>query len=530
MTAETDNIPCKVLLVDDEENIVRAIARLLMQEEADLEVMTASSGAQGVELLAQHPDVALILSDQRMPGMSGAEFLEKARDLAPDAVRMVLTGYADMAATMDAINKGGASRYLTKPWDDDVLRRAIMEGVAQYRLVQENRRLTLLVEKQNRELSEWNDGLKGRVMKQTATIRSQNDELKERNRRIGDTFRHTIAAFSQLIELHSSRLQEHTRNVTQLCLKAATDLKLTPEEIENIRTAAQLHDIGVIGIPMQILDKQMKAMTKEELGVFLQHTVRGQTALDSVQELREAGLIIRHHHELYNGKGFPDRLSGSAIPLGSRLIAFADFADREIDEQRGEQAVAALLAKVSKELGNQLDPKLFQVMEPHIRALYGQERFVASEYLEKELRPKQLLPGMTVTRNLYSGDGMLLLLKGTVLDAGKIITVVRHYTVDPPSGGVFVDWSTSGTDAQASSGYLWPGKQPSPRPQAVAEQELKPKQLKAGMRITRHLYSGTGLLLLTAGTVLDSNSIVSVARYYSIDPPDNGVFVAAEAS
>lgn len=517
MAVQIDRIPCKVLLVDDEENILRAITRLLM-EESDLEVLSASSGALGLETLKAHSDVALILSDQRMPGMSGAEFLQLSREVAPDAVRMVLTGYADMAATMDAINKGGASRYITKPWDDGMLHQTIVEGVQQYRLLQENRLLTALVERQNAELSEWNSSLKGRVLDQTTTIRRQNEELKERNQQIGRAFRTTIAAFSRLIEQHSSRLQEHTANVTELSVRLAQSLGLDTDQVETLRTAALLHDIGVIGMSPEILDKPMAALGKEQLQLFLQHAVRGQTAFAEVEELREAGIMIRHHHELYGGGGFPDRLAGDDIPLGARIIAFADFIDRELEEQRGEAAVKTVLDKATKELGRQLDPALFPKMEPHVRTLYLQEKPQRAGSAEKELRPKQLMEGMLVTRNLYSGAGMLLLAKGTLLDSGRIANVVRHYTIDPPAGGIHVNWKLGGGgcehELRHDSGAAKTAQQ---------ELELRPGQLVEGMRISRDLYSGTGLLLLVAGTVLDTGKIVSLARYYDIDPPGSGV-------
>jgi len=514
----TENIApaiSKVLLVDDEENIVRAIARLLLDQTEDLEVLSANGGEQGLAALAEHPEVALILADQRMPGMTGAEFLQKARDIAPDAVRMVLTGYADMSATMDAINKGGAWRYLTKPWNDEVLLATVVEGVNQYRLLQENRALHALVERQNRELSEWNDNLKTRVLEQTTTIRRQNSDLKEQNRRIGESFRNTIVAFSRLIELHSNHLQEHTGNVTELCLRTAAALGMGTQEKETLQTAALLHDIGVIGIAEEILEKNTAYMSKEELSLFLQHAVRGQSTVDAVEELREAGVLIRHHHEAFDGSGFPDGKAGAEIPLGARIIAFADFVDRELEEKRGEAAVQALFTRVQSALGKALDPELFPAMEPHIRAMYVPARSRRSEAAEKELRPRQLLPGMTVTRTLYSGTGMLVFTKGTVLDAGKIASIDHHYTIDPPAGGVYVSWWPTASDAEPQTGSG----------QGEAEAELRPKELLEGMRITRNLYSGTGLLLLREGAVLDAGSIVAVTRYYAIDSPSTGIFV-----
>jgi len=439
MTLQLNLTPYKVLLVDDEENIIRSITRLLLELDLDLEVLSANSGAQGLEVLKAHPEVALILSDQRMPGMSGAEFLEKAREVVPDAVRMVLTGYADMAATMDAINKGGTSRYLTKPWDDEVLRRTIMEGVDQYRLVLENRALTALVEQQNRELSEWNDSLKGRVLEQTATIRRQNEELKGRNQRIGEAFNHTILAFSRLIELHSTKLQDHTRKVTVLSAALAAELGLETAQIETIRTAALLHDIGVIGIPPAILEKKVVGMTQEEIDLYQLHAVRGQAAVDVVEELREAGQLIRHHHERYDGQGFPDRLAGDAIPMGARIIGFADFIDNELGDIREEAAVRAVLVLARKQLGHALDPALFEPIERHAIELYASLAGSAHEqFAERELKPKELHDGLVINRNLYSGTGLLLLTKGTILDSQKIAAILRYYSIDAPATGIFV--------------------------------------------------------------------------------------------
>ena len=516
MTGQLDNIPCKVLLVDDEENILRAITRLLMGEEGDLEVLSATSGAQGLETLKANSGVALILSDQRMPGMSGSEFLQQAREIAPDAIRMVLTGYADMTATIDAINMGGASRYISKPWDDDMLRRTILEGVEQYRLLQENRRLTALVERQNAELAQWNDGLKGRVMDQTGTIRRQNEELKSRNLQISEAFRHTIFAFSRLIALHSSCLQEHTGNVTELSVGVAKDLGLQPDQIETVRTAALLHDIGVIGIAPEILETRVSAMSREELDIFLQHTVRGQSAVDEVNELREAGLLIRHHHERYSGQGFPDGLAGDNIPLGSRIIAFADWVDREFENRRGETAVRSVLDKAANDLGRLLDPDLLPLLEPHIRALYTPARSQQTEDAEKELRPNQLLAGMLVSRNWYSGAGVLVLAKGTLLDSDNIAAVARQYSIAPIAGGIHVSWKQKPAHT---------GSRLKPGPSKSAGMELHPRQLVEGMFITRNLYSGTGLLLLNEGTLLDAGMIASVTRYFEIDPPSSGVFV-----
>ena len=395
MSLQLTQGPFKVLLVDDEENILRAIARLLMEEDLDLEVLTRHSGLHGLEALEAHPDVALILSDQRMPGMSGAEFLQKARELTPDAVRMVLTGYADMAATMDAINKGGASRYLTKPWDDELLRRAVGEGVEQYRLVLENRALTALVEKQNRELAEWNDGLKGRVLEQTATIRRQNEELKERNH-AGQPL--LPPDHPRLLPAHRaalSRLQEHTRNVTDLSLRAAADLGLSgggagdaAHRGASARHRCHRHRLGDPG-------QADGAMPAEELEIFLQHAVQGADRARRRGGAPGGGAPDPAPPRAVRRQGFSRPASRPAsIPLGAQDHRLCRFhrpgAGGAAWRGRGKRACSPRRPGNS---GRLLDPALFPVMQPHIRALYIPARSQRAEAAEKELRPKQLLHG-----------------------------------------------------------------------------------------------------------------------------------------
>lgn len=139
-----------LLLVDDEENIVRSLRRLLRRD--GYEILTATSGQEGLEVLAEH-EVGVILSDQRMPGMTGTEFLSRVKDLYPDTVRMVLSGYTDLQAVTDAINRGAIYRFLTKPWDDDLLRDNVRQAFEHYEIYAENRRLTAELQRANEELA-----------------------------------------------------------------------------------------------------------------------------------------------------------------------------------------------------------------------------------------------------------------------------------------------------------------------------------------------------------------------------------------
>ncbi len=127
-----------LLIVDDEDNILSALRRALRKE--SYRVITASSGAAGLQVLHQEA-VDVVLSDQRMPGMSGVDFLRQAKVLRPHTVRMVLSGYSELAAVTAAINEGAIYKYLTKPWDDEFLRASIREAFVRKGLSDENRRL-----------------------------------------------------------------------------------------------------------------------------------------------------------------------------------------------------------------------------------------------------------------------------------------------------------------------------------------------------------------------------------------------------
>jgi response regulator RpfG family c-di-GMP phosphodiesterase len=424
-----------VLFVDDEENILKSLSRLLMDEE--FEVLTADSGEKGLALLEQAENVGLIVSDQRMPGLSGVDFLERARAIAPHALRIMLTGYADINATIDAINRGGAYRYITKPWNDNEIVQTIRDAIHHYTLLEENKRLSAIVAQQNEELTQWNANLKQRVLEQTTEIRKKHAELQTVNERLRENYRNTIQAFSRLIELRGNRLKNHAHHVAELSLNVAKALGLTAKETERIHVAALLHDIGEIGIPEELLKKRMNTMTPDELSEYLRHAVRGQTAVDAVEDLREAGLLIRHHHENFDGTGFPDGLAGEKIPLGSRIIAMADFIDRAMENLYGESSVTNALWSAGEHLGKQLDPTLLPAFKRFVKYIYNTQTF-EPKLVEKELRPHELIEGIVLTKDVLSGTGMLLLNKGTVLDKAKISALKRYYVIDPPKEGIFV--------------------------------------------------------------------------------------------
>jgi CheY-like chemotaxis protein len=142
-----------LLLVDDEQNIVSSLKRLLRRDE--YQIHTANSGQEGLDVLARHA-VDVIVSDQRMPGMLGADFLRKAKELYPDTLRIMLSGYTELQSVTDAVNEGAIYKFLTKPWEDEQLRGHIAEAFRLKEIADENERLNLELRTVNHELASAN--------------------------------------------------------------------------------------------------------------------------------------------------------------------------------------------------------------------------------------------------------------------------------------------------------------------------------------------------------------------------------------
>lgn len=156
-----------LLLVDDEENILKALVRLLRRDK--YHIFTATGGSEGLALLTHHR-VAVIVSDQRMPEMTGVEFLRRVKELYPNTVRMVLSGYTELRSVTDAINEGAIYKFLTKPWGDDLLRANIEEAFRYYELYNEKQRLSHELKEANAELARINQDLAHSVEEKTREI------------------------------------------------------------------------------------------------------------------------------------------------------------------------------------------------------------------------------------------------------------------------------------------------------------------------------------------------------------------------
>ncbi|MDX9838346.1 MAG: response regulator [Azoarcus sp.] len=411
--------PPTLLLVDDEANILSSLRRLFRP--AGYRVLTAESGDEALELLAAEP-VDLILSDMRMPGMTGAELLAIACERWPDTVRILLTGYSDMSSTIDAINRGQIYRYVAKPWDDGDLKLLVRDALERMQLKRENERMTRTIAEQNEQLKGFNAELEARVAARTKELSEALAVADKAHRDLRQSYTTTVRVFCELIESRSPILKGHGRRVADLARNIARKLGVGDVEQQTLVLASMLHDMGKIGLPDEILSKPFSTLRGEERSAVMTHPARAETLLMGIPPLREAATIVRSHHEHFDGTGYPDGSSGLAIPRLARILAVADAFD---SLQLGTMVGRTLSPKDALEFivanrGKRFDPSVVDAFVS-VGVLLKPER----ANTEQRLRPAMLKVGMVLARDLVHADGYLLLSKGFVVDDAIISQLLR---------------------------------------------------------------------------------------------------------
>lgn len=415
-------MPHTLLLVDDEENILKALVRLFRR--LGHEILTASSGTEALALLQERP-VSLIVSDHRMPGMSGAELLAAAARIRPEALRIMLTGYADIRAAMEAINEGRVYRFLPKPWDDDALLRTVEEALAELDLRREHAALQKQVQKQNQELER-------RVQERTEALDRALQQAEGLNESLRQQNLATVKAFAGLLDLRNQALGAHGRRVAALvqplCAKLAG---LDRGAVQNIIIAALLHDLGKVALPDAVLIKDATHLGSAERDEVQRHPVLGQGQLQVVEGLGGVARMIRHHHENLDGSGYPDGLAGEDIPLGARVLRVLDAYDHFTrgGARRGAQERLALEA-MDRQVGRHFDALVYNALLDVLEQ--RKDAYDASRELKVPLA--ELKENMVLARDLRTQSGILLVprdepLKPSYLE--KIRSFTALYPTDP---------------------------------------------------------------------------------------------------
>jgi len=348
-----------VLFVDDEVNILRALQRLLRHEE--MNVLSTDRANEALEIVAREP-VQLVVTDQRMPDMSGVDLLSKVRERQPDVVRMLLTGYTEIDVAVDAINRGQIYRLVTKPWNDDELRATIRQALDHWDLKSEIKRLNQVTREQNFRLQDMNRNLEAKVRERTKQLVAKHQELRR-------AYVQTVGALAEAVDAKDAYTRGHSERVGVYASKIAREMGFAKDFIERVYIAGLLHDVGKIGIRDAVITKPER-LTPEEYEEIKRHPEIGARILEPVDFLRDVAPCVRHHHEWYDGssRGYPDRLRGDQIPLPSRIILVADTVEAMTSDRPYRKALPLdiVFTELTKYAGSQFDP---MVVDAAVRLL-----------------------------------------------------------------------------------------------------------------------------------------------------------------
>jgi putative nucleotidyltransferase with HDIG domain len=319
-----------VLLIDDNDDMLRLISLILSEE---YNILVATSAEEGLKIMRdKKPD--LVVSDVMMPGMDGYEFCRQVKldETLRHTPIMLVTALSESSKLVEGVDSG-ADDYLAKPFDPMVLKARISALLRMRRI--------------EAELA---------LINRNSKIRTE--DLIQRQQTL---FSSLIKSLVSTIDAKDEYTHDHSVKVTEYCIAMAESMGLTGTERKDIELAAILHDVGKIGVPESILLKKGK-LTDEEFAQIKTHPVKGESIVNQVVELKNVAFIVRAHHERYDGRGYPDGLAKQSIPLGARIMAVADSYDAMTSNRpyRNSLSHNTAVKEIVKNSGTQFDPEVVE--------------------------------------------------------------------------------------------------------------------------------------------------------------------------
>ncbi len=321
--SESVDMAKRIAFVDDEEIVLGTLSRIFENE--PYEVFTFDAPSKAILAMEEQP-FWVVVSDQMMPEMDGTDFLARVRERWPDTVRILMTGYAETDTVIKAINQGSVFRFVSKPWETRELIRIVHDAMDHYSLVIEHRELTRLTGEQNRELLELNQGLEKRVQDRTRQLRENEEQLKKTLTQLRKSLEATIQALALTAEARDPYTAGHQRRVSDLSRAIAQKMGLPQDQVDGVRMAGSIHDLGKIYVPSEILNKPGK-IRSNEFELVKSHAEVGYEILKTINFPWPVAEIEIQHHERLDGSGYPNGLKGDEILLEARIIAVADVVE-----------------------------------------------------------------------------------------------------------------------------------------------------------------------------------------------------------
>lgn len=327
----------RILIVDDEE-IIRNVLAKRLEKEGYL-CTTAANGKEALNLFYKDA-FSLIISDIKMPEMSGLELLQRVKAIVPKMRIIMVTAYPEIDLAVSAM-RVGAHDFIIKPADLDLIVISVKKALESKRLEE--------------EIDAYHNRMEELVEERTAKLQHACRVLKK-------SHLDSVKVLAEAIDAKDPYTRGHSDRVKRMSLRIAQEMGFSDDRQETLEYGALLHDIGKIGIKDEVLRKQ-GPLNSEEYQYIREHPVIGVKIVEGVEFFRDKIPIIRHHHEHYDGSGYPDGLAGEAIPLDARIISVPDAFDAMTSARphRGVMPLQDVLSELEKCSGKQFDPKVLEV-------------------------------------------------------------------------------------------------------------------------------------------------------------------------
>ncbi|MCU0237721.1 MAG: response regulator [Acidobacteria bacterium] len=352
----------KILITDDEKDIRELLSDFLQNE--GYECRQAANAFEALEIFKSAPDFDLLMSDIRMPGKTGLDLLEEVKKLDEDAMVIMISAVKDIESAIAAMSKG-AYDYVAKPFKLNEVLFVANKAMEKRQLVRENKEYQKQLEKM---------------------VEERTSELKQAVIELDRTYTFTLRAMVTALDTRDTETQGHSLRVVRFTLKLAELLGIYDKNTLKIyEYGALLHDIGKIGIPDAILRKPGK-LDAGEWEIMKGHPRIGYNILERIKFLEEAAQVVLHHHEAYDGSGYPEGLSGENIPLGARIFHIADSIDAMTSDRPYKKALAfdTAAAELLKYSGQQFDPAIISVFAKTSLDFWIAEKASIEENIRRE--------------------------------------------------------------------------------------------------------------------------------------------------
>jgi response regulator RpfG family c-di-GMP phosphodiesterase len=391
-----------ILVVDDDLAVLDSLTEQLKCE--GYTVLASATVEGALELLRSHR-FALIISDQKMPGMLGTELLAEAKRLQPHSSRILSTGMLSADTVINAINQGEIFRFLAKPWLRAELLATVTNAVARYELISSNANLQM-------QTAQLNEQLEAKLEE----LGAKKKALDAANAALQTNFDHSLELCYRIINTFYPLLGQHTKQVVEICQRMVESGHFSEEEERVLIASAWLHDIGLVGFERSLLHRFFstpESLTDDDRKLLQQHSIYGQALATFVDQLTGVGETIRAHHERFDGGGYPDGLAGEMIPRTARCLAVAvHFVECGVPKDSAMQGIL-------RQSGTAFDPEAVRLF---LRSIPSSE----VPRTMREVLVEELSPGMKLATGIYSPSGLLLMGEGQELNLPTIEKIKNH--------------------------------------------------------------------------------------------------------